>query len=60
MADLTPTPKIAATTLAGAGAVLLVWILGLLGLDVPDAVAAAIAVLIAAGAGYLKQSAPPS
>lgn len=53
MADLAPTPKIAATTLAGAGAVVVVWILGMFHIDVPDPVEAAFAVLIAAGAGYL-------
>lgn len=54
-ADLTPTPKIAATGAAGAVAVVLVWILGMFHVDVPDPVAAAFAVLVAAGAGYLKK-----
>lgn len=51
---MTPTPKIAAAGGAGALALVLVWIAGLLGLDVPGTVEAAFALLISLGAGYLK------
>ena len=53
--SLKPQPKVAATTVAGAATVLLVWIVGLFGLDVPSLVAAALTVLLSAGAGYLKR-----
>lgn len=52
--ELTPTPKIAAASWAGAASILLVWILGMFGVEMPDVVAAAVAALLAAGAGYLK------
>lgn len=54
--SLAPTPKVVAATTAGAATILLVWIVGLLGLGVPPEVAAAVTVLITAGAGYLKRS----
>ena len=55
-ASLKPTPKVIAATAAGAATVLLVWIAGLFGLEVPPEVAAAATVLLTAGAGYLKRS----
>lgn len=47
------SPKVSGATLAGAVTVVLVWGVGLLGLDVPPAVATAITVLITGAAGYL-------
>lgn len=54
MADLKPSPKVAAAGAAGSAAIVIVWIASLFGLDVPEPVATAIGVLIAVGAGYLK------
>lgn len=48
-----PEKKVTAATLAGAIATILVWILHLAGVDVPSEVAAAIATVLAAIAGYL-------
>lgn len=53
---LRPQPKVVAATAAGAATVVLVWVVGLLGLDVPPEVASAVTVLLAAGAGYLKRA----
>ncbi len=47
-----PEKKVTAATLAGAVATILVWILHLAGVDVPSEVAAAIATVLAAVAGY--------
>lgn len=41
---------------AGALVVVLVWVAGLLGLDVPPLVAAALSTLAGFGAGYLKEA----
>lgn len=49
-----PTPKIAAAGTAGAAAIVLVWVAGLFGVDMPEYVAVAIGALAAAGAGYIK------
>lgn len=49
-----PNPKVAATAIAGAVTVILVWIAGLFGLDVPPEVASAVTALIAFAAGYIK------
>jgi hypothetical protein len=60
--DLTPTPKIQSVTLAGAVAVVLVWVGSLAGLDIPGTVEAAFTLIIAAAAGYLtrdRTSPPP-
>lgn len=54
MATLKPTPKVAAGTTAGAASIVLVWALSLVGVDMPEYVAASIAVLLTAGAAYLK------
>lgn len=53
--SLKPTPKVAAGGAAGAASILLVWILGQSGLDVPAEVAAALTVLIGTGAAYMKR-----
>lgn len=49
-----PTPKVAAAGTAGAATIVLVYIVGLLGLDVPPEVASAVTALLSFGAGYLK------
>ncbi len=49
-----PVPKIQAVGAAGAVTVIVVYVAGLLGLDVPPTVSAALTILISAGAGYLK------
>lgn len=51
-----PTKKVAAAGSAGAASIVLVWLLGQAGVDVPAEVASAITVLIATAAGYLKAS----
>lgn len=53
--SLAPTAKVTAAAAAGAATVLLVWVVGLLGLDVPSEVASAVTVLLSAGAAYLKR-----
>jgi hypothetical protein len=47
-------PKVQAGAAAGAASVVLVWVLGLLGVDTPPEVASAITVLLSVAAGYLK------
>jgi len=54
-----PTAKMQAVGVAGAGAVVLVWVAGLLGIDMPPEVAAAIAVLLNFAAGYFKTEGGP-
>lgn len=51
--DYAPTAKVSAAGAAGAASVVLCWLLSLFGIDVPAPVAAALATLLAAGAGYL-------
>lgn len=53
--SMTPTPKMAAVGVAGAGAIVLVWVAGLVGIDMPPEVAAAMAVLLNFAAGYFKK-----
>ena len=53
----TPTPKMAAAGITGAVAIVLVWLAGLFGLEVPPEVAAAVAAILAFGAGYFKRDA---
>lgn len=48
-----PHTKVAAGTLAGAAATVVVWILTAAGIEVPDAVATAIGALATAGLAYL-------
>lgn len=55
MANLAPTSKVTAAGTAGAAALVLVWMLGSFGVEVPAEVAAAITALLATGAGYLKR-----
>lgn len=50
-----PTPKVVAGTVAGAASLVLVWLAGLVHLDVPSEVAVAITVLLSAGAAYLRR-----
>lgn len=52
---LTPQPKVVAGTTAGAATIVLVWIVGMFGVDVPALVASAVTVLLTAGAAYLKR-----
>lgn len=47
-------PKISAAAAAGAVTVLLVWALGLVGVDVPTDVASAITLIVAVAAGYVR------
>lgn len=51
---LKPTPKMATAGVAGAVTVLLVWVAGLFGLEVPDYAAAAIGVVLTWATGYFK------
>lgn len=55
MADLVPTAKVTAGAAAGAVTVLLAFVLGAIGVDVPQGVSAAVTVLLTAGAAYLKR-----
>lgn len=55
MSKYTPTPKVAAGGYAGAAALVLVWLLGQFGVDMPPEVAAALALLAYGGAAYLKR-----
>jgi hypothetical protein len=55
MANLKPTPKIAAAGAAGALTIIIVYVASLFGLDVPEYVATAVGVLITWAAGYLKR-----
>jgi hypothetical protein len=48
-----PEKKVTAATLAGAIATIIVWVLHLLGVDMPAEVAAAITTVLAAVAGYM-------
>ncbi len=49
-----PVPKVAAAGAAGAVTVLIVYIAGLLGVDLPPEVSSALTALFAFGAGYIK------
>jgi len=53
----TPTPKVAAAGISGAVALIIVWVAGLFGLDVPPEVAAAFTVILAFVAAYFKTDA---
>ena len=52
--NLAPTDKVAAVGSVGAVAVVLVWLAGAVGLDMPAEVAAGFAVLLNTAAGYIK------
>jgi uncharacterized protein (DUF697 family) len=57
--DAKPTPKVAATGIAGIAATVLVIIADALGLNLPPEVAAAVVAAIAFAAGYLKKGRKP-
>jgi hypothetical protein len=50
-----PQPKVVAGGAAGAVSVILVWAVGLAGLEVPAEIASAVTVLISSAAAYLKK-----
>lgn len=50
-----PTPKLIAGGSAGAALVILLWVAGLFGVDMPEPVAGAIVLLAALIAGYIKR-----
>jgi hypothetical protein len=52
--SLAPRPKVVAGGAAGAFTVVLVWVAGMYGLDVPAEVASAFTVLVSFAAGYVK------
>ena len=52
---MSPTPKVQAAGAAGAVTTVLVWGVGLAGVDVPPEVAAAVTTLFAFGAAYIKK-----
>lgn len=49
-------PKVQAAGWAGAVTILLVWVAGMFGLEVPPEVASAFTVLVGTAAGYLKSA----
>ncbi len=51
---MTVNPKVQAAGWAGAVTIILIWIAGLFGLDVPPEVASAFTALVATTAGFLK------
>jgi hypothetical protein len=51
-----PQPKVVAGGAAGAVSVILVWAVGLAGLEVPAEIASAVTVLISSAASYLKKA----
>lgn len=59
---LTPTPKVAAGTVAGALGVALVYVAGLFDLELPEEVAGALVLLMTAAAAYLTRdrTSPPA
>lgn len=54
MTGRAPRPKVVAGTVAGAATVIVVWLAGRFGLEVPPEVAAAVTTILAFGAAYLK------
>lgn len=54
--SLMPTPKVAAGGIFGAAAIVIVWIAGQFGVEVPPEVAAAFTVLLGSGAAYIKSA----
>lgn len=54
--DPTPQPKVLAGGVAGAVTVLLVYVVGLAGVDVPPEVAAAVTTVITFAAGYFTSN----
>ena len=51
--SLAPTTKVTTSAVTGAAIVILVWVAGMFGLDVPPEVAAAAAVVLSFGAAYV-------
>lgn len=47
-------PKVQAAGAAGAASIVIVWLIGLAGADVPPEVASAFTTLLAAGAGWAR------
>jgi hypothetical protein len=58
VSDLTPTRKVAAGGVGGAATIVLVWLAGMFGLEMPPEVAAALTVLLGTGAAYLRTERP--
>lgn len=50
-----PTPKVVGAGAGGAIATILVWVLGLAGVEVPPEVAAALATVVAFIGGYIRR-----
>lgn len=50
-----PRKKVVAGAVAGSATVVIVWLLGQFGVDVPPEVASALTVLLGSGAAYLKR-----
>lgn len=53
MSNATPTPKVAASGLAGAVTVILVWVAGLAGLEVPAEVATSVTFVLMIAVAYM-------
>jgi hypothetical protein len=53
---MAPQPKVVAGGIAGSFTVVVVWLAGMFGVDVPAEVASAFTVLVSFAAGYLKHS----
>ena len=51
---MAPKPKVAASGIAGALTIVIVWAAGMAGVDVPPEVASAFTVIISFAAGWLK------
>ena len=60
MAKTAPTPKVAAAGVSGAVALIIVWIVGMFGVEVPAEVGAALATILAFVGGYLIPDASTS
>lgn len=50
-----PIPKVVAATTAGAITIVLVWVAGMLGVDLPEVVASAVTVLLMSVTAYVKR-----
>lgn len=50
-----PIAKVAAGSAAGAATIVLVWLVGFLGVEVPPEVSSAVTLLLTAGTAYLKR-----
>lgn len=54
MATLKPTEKVQAGGYAGAATIVLIWLAGVLGLDVPAEIAGALVLLISGAGAWIK------